>query len=425
MTSLLHVFGKNPVATSTPQHPATSATEVMRAVEWHNKREIRVNPQRPMPKITHPTDVIVHITATTICGSDLHLYHNEIPGMVKGDIMGHEAVGVVNEVGEHVTHIKPGDRVVISAVISCGTCDYCRKGHFSCCDTTNPSSEMEEMYGHRTAALFGYSHLTGGYEGLQAEYARVPFGDVNCLKIPNELSEENAILLSDVACTGWHAAIECGQVKEGHVVGIWGAGPIGLMAAIWSLYAGAKRVIVIDNVHSRLTMAKDRIGCEIINFDEHKDVVCRMNELVPGGIDVAIDAVGFRYSKTLRHQVQRMMFIETDAIDVINECVKCVKKAGVFAIVGDYVGVANGFPIGAIMEKAITIRTGQLFCQKYWHKILNLLVNQKVHPDPGQLLITHHMKLDDAPGAYKMFDEKKDGIIKVLMSCKPHMRREE
>ncbi|RUS21123.1 chaperonin 10-like protein [Endogone sp. FLAS-F59071] len=399
---------KNPVATTTPQHPATSASEIMRAVEWHGKRDIRLNEARPMPRLTQPTDAIVRMTSSTICGSDLHLYHEELSGMQKGDILGHEGVGIVTEVGENVTSLKPGDRVVISAVISCGSCEYCQRGLFSCCDTTNPSKDMEEMYGHRTAALFGYSHLTGGYDGTQAEFVRVPFCDINCLKLPEDLPEEKAILLSDVACTGWHAAIECGQIKEG-------TGPIGLMSAIWALYAGARRVICIDNVASRLRVAKDIIGCEVINYDEHKDVVARMRELVPGGLDVAIDAVGFRYSKTLSHQVQRMLYMETDSVDVLNECVKCVKKAGTLSIIGDYAGTANGFPIGAIMEKAITIRTGQLMCQSYWRHILALFINNKVQPDPGQVLFTHNMELADTPEAYKMFDEKKDGVIKILL----------
>jgi len=412
---MFQTIGKNPVATSTPQHPAVSATETMLAVEWQGKRDIVVNKKRPKPKITQPTDAIIELSATTICGSDLHLYHDEIPGIKRGDILGHEGVGIVREVGEKVGNLKPGDRVAISAVIACGSCDYCKQGLYSCCDTTNPSREMEEMYGHRIAALFGYSHLTGGYEGTQAEFIRVPFCDLNCLKLPENLPEEKAILLSDVACTGWHAAIACGEVKQGQIVGIWGAGPIGLMAAIWSFYAGARRVVVIDNVPSRLAIAKDRIGCEVVNFDQYKDVVAHMRKLVPGGVDVAIDAVGFRYSKSLKHQMQRLTLLETDAVDVLNECVKCVKKAGHLAIVGDYFGVANGFPIGAIMEKALTIRTGQLMCQSYWHQILDIFIKNGINPPPEQVLVTHHMELADASLAYKLFDEKADSTLKILL----------
>jgi len=404
---------KQPAPTVTTQKPAVSANLIMRAVEFRGTKEVEVNCNRPKPLVTEPTDAIVRITSTTICGSDLHLYHNEMPGMEKGDILGHEGVGIVESTGEKVTKFKVGDRVVVSAIIACGECEYCEKKMFSCCDRTNPSKEMEEMYGHRTAGLFGYSHLTGGYDGTQAEYLRVPIADVNLLKIPADLPEEKALLLSDVACTAWHAC-ECGDVKPGQVVAVWGCGPVGLMTQIWAKHRGASRVIGIDLVTSRLERAKDEIGSEVIDINVHPNVVARMRELVPGGPDVCIDAVGYRYSKTVTHKVQKAIGMETDSVDIVTECVKCVKKGGSLALIGDYIGTANNFPIGALMEKAITTRGGQLYCQKYWHHLLDKFVKNEVKPDPS-FLFTHKMEFDRAPFAYSVFDKKEDGVIKIIL----------
>jgi len=392
----------------------------MRAVEFHGARDVRVNPKRPKPLVTEPTDVIVRLTCVTICGSDLHLYHNAVPGMEKGDILGHEGVGIVDSVGSSITKFKPGDRVVISAVIACGECEYCKQEMFSLCDRTNPSKEMEDMYGHRIAALFGYTHLTGGYDGTQADFVRVPLAEVNLLKIPPELDNYRALLLSDVANTGWHAN-EFGEVKAGNIVAVWGCGPIGLMAQIWAWHRGASRVIGIDSVPKRLEKAR-LIGSEIIDTSENPDVVAKMRELVPGGPDVAIDAVGYRYTKTVAHTIQKAVGIETDAVDIINEAAKCVKKGGRLVVIGDYFGVANGFPIGAIMEKGITLHGSQLFTQKYWHILLEKFLKNEVKPNPG-FLFTHEMDLDNAPIAYDVFDKKDDGVVKILLwvdkSAKP------
>jgi len=226
----------------------------MRAVEWQGTKNVKVV-HRPKPLVTDPTDAVLRITSSTICGSDLHLYHNEFSGMQKGDVLGHEFMGIVESVGSGVKDIKVGDRVVASAVIADGICNYCKMGLFSCCDGTNPSKQMEKLYGHRTAGLFGYSHLTGGYEGGQAEFVRIPFADVNLLKIPQGLPDEKVLFLSDIASTGWHAT-ELGEVKAGQTVAIWGAGPVGLMACMWSKYRGATKIILIDAVESRLNLAE-------------------------------------------------------------------------------------------------------------------------------------------------------------------------
>jgi len=384
----------------------------MRAVEFHGTKDIRVNSKRPKPLLTEPTDVILRMVCTTICGSDLHLYHNAIHGMEKGDILGHEGVGIVESVGTSITKFKPGDRVVVSAVIACGECEYCKMKMFSCCDRTNPSKEMEEMYGHRTAGLFGYSHLTGGYDGTQADYLRVPLAEVNLLKIPPELDEFRALLLSDVACTGWHAC-ELGEVRHESVVAIWGCGPVGLMTQIWAKHRGASRVIAIDNISKRLEKAR-MIGSEVIDFNEHPDVVARMRELVPGGPGICIDTVGYRYNKSFSDTIQKVVGAETDSVDVLTECAKCVKKGGNIAVIGDYIGTANAFPIGAIMEKSVTMRGGQLFCQKYWHTLLEKMLRNEVKPNPA-FIFTHEMDLDNAPVAYDVFDKKEDGVIKILL----------
>jgi len=336
--------------------------------------------------------------------------------MQDGDIIGHEGVGVVEEVGAKVTKVQPGDKVVISAVIACGTCDYCKKRMFSCCDNTNPSKDMEEMYGDRIAALFGYSRLTGGYDGTQAEYVRVPYADTNLMHVSQDTFsklQEKLLLLADVACTGWHAC-ELGEVGNGDVVGIWGCGPVGLMAASWAKNRGASRIIAIDDVPSRLKLAQD-IGAETINFKEVKNTVGKIRELVPKGLDVGIDAVGFRYaSKSVMHKVEKMLYAETDSVDVVVEVVKSVKKGGRISLIGDYIGVANHFPVGALMEKSLTLRGGQLHPQKYWPILLPKLLNGEAFVD----FFTHRMPLTDAPRAYKVFDAKEDGVLKIVLTTK-------
>ncbi|KAK9761739.1 hypothetical protein K7432_013134 [Basidiobolus ranarum] len=400
-----------------PDHKATAATTsgegnvlTMKAVEWVSTAKVHINDHRVRVGLTDPREAIVRIIATTICGSDLHLYHKAIPGMKSGDIIGHEGIGIVDEVGAKCTKFQKGDRVTISAIIACGECEYCRKQQFSCCDNTNPSKDMNQMYGHRTAGLFGYSHLTGGYSGTQAEYVRVPYADQCLLALPENISDENALLLSDVACTSWHAN-ELGEVHEGDVVCIWGAGPIGLATSYWAKFRGASRVLVVDNVPERLELAKVRTGAEIIDYNDG-DVSEQLKKLVPGGVDVAIECVGSRYTKTLSHKIQMAIGLETDSVDVLIECIKSVKKGGCVSIIGDYVGLANQFPIGAMVEKSLTVRGGQLFAQKYWPYLIDLFSSGKADLS---WVFTNRMDLEQADDAYVMFDKKKEGCVKVAL----------
>jgi threonine dehydrogenase-like Zn-dependent dehydrogenase len=396
--------------------PATTShkdkSTMMTAVEWHGKGDVRVV-QRPKPMITEPKDCIVRVTSTTICGSDLHLYHEEFSGMYTGDILGHECMGIVESVGSEVSELKVGDRVVVSCVIAEGSCFYCQNGAFSCCDCTNPSKEMEKLYGHRTSGFFGYSHLTGGYEGCQAEFVRVPFADINCLKVPNSLPDEKVLFLSDIVCTGYHAT-ELGLVSKGHTVAVWGCGPVGLMAVAWCIFKGAKRVIAIDGVDYRLRIAKEKLGVETIDFTK-QDVVKTLQEMAPGGPDVCIDAVGFRLPKSLLHKFQRAVKLETDTSDVLYEAITAVRKAGTVSVVGDYYALTNNYPIGAFMEKGLTMRGGQVFAQKYWKQLLQWIEQGLFDPT---FVITHSMPLENAATAYKMFDQHSDGMVKVILKTK-------
>jgi threonine dehydrogenase-like Zn-dependent dehydrogenase len=383
-------------------------TRKMKAVEWRGNTSVAVV-ERPRPLITDPQDAIVRVTTTTICGSDLHLYHSEFQGLQSGDILGHECMGIVESVGGEVKNVKVGDRVVVSFDIACGKCFYCQKELYSSCETTNPTKDLIAVYGHKTGGYFGYSHLTGGYDGCQAEVVRVPFADMNTLKVPDSLPDEKVFMLSDVISTAYHAT-ELGQVSEGDIVAIWGCGPIGLMAAKWCFYRKAKRVICIDAVDYRLQIAKS-IGAETINFAE-KEVVKTLQEMLTYGPDVCIDAVGFRFPKSLLHKLERGLRLETDSPEVLTEAIKACRKGGRISIIGDYYATANQFPIGAFMEKGLSAGAGQSPTQKYWKKLLGII--EKGDFDPT-FIITHKLPIDKAAEAYKMFDEKKDNIIKVML----------
>jgi len=336
--------------------------------------------------------------------------------MQKGDIVGHEAVGVVEAVGPEVTKVKPGDRVVIAFAISCGECEYCKQGWFTSCDKTNPSSQMEGLYGHRIGAAFGYSHLTGGYDGLQAEFARVPFADVTLLPVPasSKLKDEQLLCLSDIACTGWHGN-ELGEVSRGQTVAIWGSGPVGMMAAMWAKFRGASRVFVIDNDVSRLELVRTKLGVDVIDFSNVKDVSKVLLELVPDGVDVCIDCAGFRFPTSLVHKLERALRLETDALDIIDQMSFAVRKMGHLVLIGDYFGYGNHFPIGRVMEKSLTMRGGQAFVQKYWKQLLGYIEEGRVDPS---FVFTHHMPLDKLPEAYKMFNEHADNAVKIALTTR-------
>jgi threonine dehydrogenase-like Zn-dependent dehydrogenase len=385
----------------------------MNALEWKGTEDVQVV-QRPKPLITEPTDVIVRITSTTICGSDLHLYHNEVPSfkepaMQRGDVLGHEGMGIVEETGSQVSNFKKGDRVVISAVISCGKCFYCKKQLFSLCDDTNPSMDLEALYGHRLSGIFGYSHLCGGFDGCQAEYVRVPIGDVNLLKIPSNLTDEQVIFLSDIACTGFHAT-ELGKVKEGQTVAIWGCGPVGLMAVMWSKFKKASKVYAIDSEPYRLEQAR-KLGAEPINF-QGKDIPTTLRTLCPGGPDVCIECAGFRFPKTQAHKLQKENKTETDAPEILTEMILSCRKGGNISIIGDYFGNTNNFPIGAMMEKNLRVTGGQVFVQKYWRQILEWI-------EKGQVdltwVVTHKLPFLEAAKGYKMFDKHEDHVLKIIL----------
>jgi len=384
-------------------------TRKMLALQFRGKEKVRVG-EVPVPIVTDPGDVIVKVTATTICGSDLHLYHNMLPGMKDGDIIGHEAVGIVDEIGSDVKKFKKGDRVVISAVIACGKCDYCKRQEWSCCDTTNPSSVQEEMYGHHIGALFGYTHLLGGYDGCQAEYVRVPYADINLFQIPSHLTDKQALCVSDIACTGYHGT-ELAEVKEGDKVVIFGCGPVGLMTQMWSIYRGASRVIAIDVDGQRLDFARQKFGVETINAKD-EDPVEAVKKLIPEGPDKVIDCVGFRFPDSFLHKVELAMKMETDAPNIVNAAIKMVRKNGRITLIGDYASYTNHFNIGAMMEKHLTMNGGQLWPQKYHKIIFEAMASGKVDP---AIVFTHTFPLSKLEEAYKKFDEHQEGIIKPFV----------
>jgi len=381
----------------------------MKALIWHGKNDVRVV-QKPRPLVTDNRDVVIKITSTTVCGSDLHLYSGNMADMKEGDILGHEFMGIVEDVGSDVKQIKKGMRVVVAFDIACGSCDYCERQEYTACDTTNPSKLEEAMYGHRTSALFGYSHLTGGVPGGQAEYVRVPFADMNCLPVPDDLSDEKVLFLSDIVPTAYHAT-ELGQVKLGDTVAIWGLGPVGLLVARWCQLRGASKIVGIDCVPERLNLAATKLSIDVINFKE-QDVCKTLLQLIPGGVDCSIEAAGFEYAKTLLHKVERAVGLETDTADILSECIYCTRKFGRVSIIGVYSGYCNHFPIGALMEKGLNMTGSQSPTQKYWKMCLEKI--QKGEFDPT-FIITHKLTLDDLPTVYKKFYNREDGMMKVFI----------
>lgn len=403
-----------PIVCKTKTCPNYDEKIKMKAVQWLGPTKVAVN-EVPKPKITDQNDAIVRITTSTICGSDLHFYEGLVQGMEKGDIVGHEFMGIVEQVGSEVKDFKPGDKVVVSAVIACGTCWYCKRQEYSFCEYTNPSKEMEELYGHRISGIFGYSHLTGGYPGGQAEFTRVPFADVNLLKIPAHLPDEKALFLSDIACTSFHAT-ELGEVKEGDVVAVWGCGPVGLLTLAWAKHKKASKIIGIDNVPARLKLAQEKLGADTINYNE-QNVVQTIRKLVPErGPDVVIECAGFRFPKTLTHKVQAALNLETDSMDILTEMILSCRKGGTLSLIGDYYMYGNSFPVGPMMEKGVRVHGSQVFVQKYWKDILRLIERGEFDPT---FIITHHFSLDEAPEAYRVFDKKEDDCIKVLLHVQP------
>lgn len=388
----------------------------MKAVCWHGARDVRVDTV-PDPKILNPRDAIVKITSTAICGSDLHLYEGNIPTMESGDILGHEFMGEVVEVGKGVSNLQIGDRVVVPFTISCGSCFFCNRDLWSLCDNSNPNALMaEKLYGHSPAGLFGYSHLMGGYAGGQAEYARIPFADIGPLKVPDGLSDEQVLFLTDIFPTGYMAAEHC-NIQPGDTIAVWGCGPVGQFAIASAYMLGAAKVIAIDRFPERLQMAKERGKAEIINYEEVDDVGEVLKEMTGGrGPDACIDAVGMEAHGTdamaLYDKVKQAVKLETDRPTVLRQAIVACRKGGVVSVPGVYGGFIDKMPMGAIVNKGLTLRSGQTHVHKYLRPLLEKIQNGEIDPS---FVITHRLNLEDAANGYEIFRNKKDNCIKVVL----------
>jgi threonine dehydrogenase-like Zn-dependent dehydrogenase len=389
----------------------------MKAVCWEGKRNVRVE-DVPDPKILNTQDVILRVTSTAICGSDLHLYNGFVPGMERGDVVGHEFMGEVVEVGPAVRNLKTGDRVVVPFPIACGECAMCRRDLFSVCENSNPNGWMaEKLWGHSPAGIFGYSHLLGGFAGGQAEYVRVPFADVGPIKVPDGMPDEQALFLSDIFPTGYMGADMC-NIKPGDVIAVWGAGPVGLFAMASAYLLGAERVIAIDRFPYRLQMARERARVwETINYEE-TSVLERLNELTGGrGPDACIDAVGMEaHGPTAMYAYDRAkqaLMLETDRPIALREAVQACRNGGTVSVIGVYGGFIDKFPMGSLMNRSLTIRTGQCHVQRYMRPLLERIQRGEIDPS---FVITHRMRLEDAPTGYDMFLHKRDNCEKVVLS---------
>ncbi len=390
----------------------------MRALCWFGKGDVRVETV-PDPEIVNPRDAIIKITSTAICGSDLHLYDGYIPGMHRGDIMGHEFMGEVVDIGAKST-LKKGQKVVVPFNIACGNCFFCGEKQFSACDNSNPADKAdasEIAYGHPMTGAFGYSHLTGGYAGGQAEYVRVPFSDVGPLVVPNDIDDETVLFLSDIFPTGYMAAENC-NIQRGDTVAIWGCGPVGQFAIRSAFLLGAERVIAIDHYPTRLNMAK-AAGAEVLNYHE-VEVRAALNDLTGGrGPDSCIDAVGLEAHglspDNVIDLVKSQVKLATDRPHVLREAIMACRKGGTVSIPGVYGGVVDKFPLGALMEKGLTIKTGQTHTHRYMKPLYELIMEGKIDPT---FLISHRLPLEQAPDGYKNFKTKQDEFTKVVL--KPH-----
>jgi threonine dehydrogenase-like Zn-dependent dehydrogenase len=387
----------------------------MKAIVWHGKGDVRCETV-PDAKVEAPTDVVIKITSTCICGSDLHLYDLYLPAMLPGDILGHEPMGEVVAVGAAVKKFKVGDRIVVPFDIACGDCWFCKKELYSCCDTTNRDAEAAAaLMGHAPAGLYGYSHITGAYPGGQAEFLRVVHADANALKVPDGMPDEQVVFLSDIFPTGYMAA-ENAEIQPGDTVAVWGCGPVGQFCIRSAWMLGAGRVFAIDRVPERLAMAAAG-KAETINFDEVK-VYDRLQELTKGrGPDRCIDAVGCEAHHTgaidaVYDKAKAAVGLGTDRAHALREAIMCCRKAGTVSIPGVYVGFPDKLPLGAAMNKGLTFKMGQTHTQRYMRKLLEKIQAREIDPS---FVITHRLKLEDGPAAYHTFRDKKDGCIKVVL----------
>ncbi len=387
----------------------------MKALCWEGKYDISVK-NVSEPKILNPHDAIIKVTSAAICGSDLHLYDGYIPTMQAGDILGHETMGLVVEVGPLVRNVKVGQKIVVAFDIACGSCGHCQVEQYSACDNTNPNAPMAEaLYGYAGAGLYGYSHLYGGYAGGQAEYLRVPFVDTNSLVVPEGIDDDKVLFLSDIFPTGYMAAENC-NIQRGDTVAIWGAGPVGQMAIKSAFLLGAERVIAIDHYPGRLAMAKNN-GAMPVNYEESEGILDEIKYLTGGkGPDSCIDAVGLEAHGTtptaILDRVKAAAFLATDRIDALRQAIQSCKKSGTVSIPGVYGGMLDNVPFGAAFGKGLTLKMGQTHTQKYMQPLLKKIVAGEVDPST---VITHRVQIEQGPTAYKTFSDQKNECIKVVI----------
>jgi threonine dehydrogenase-like Zn-dependent dehydrogenase len=388
----------------------------VKALCWNGPKDMRVE-EVPDPKIINPRDAIVRVSSTTVCGSDLHLYDGFIPTLMAGDILGHEFMGEVVEVGPGVRNLSIGDRVVVPFCIACGGCYFCKRALFSLCDNTNPHADwVEKMYGFSTGGLFGYSHMFGGYAGGQAELVRVPMADIGPFKIPAGISDEQALFLTDIFPTGYMAAENC-HIQPGDTVAVWGAGPVGQFAIKSAFLLGAERVIAIDLVPDRLMLAATASGAETLN-PEDVDIYEALRDMTGGrGPDACIDAVGMEAhgfgAMGVYDKVKQSLMLENDRPHVLRQMIHCCRKGGTLSVPGVYSGLIDKFPYGAAFGKGLTLKGGQTHVHRYLPDLLELIVNGRVDPS---FVISHHMPLEDGPEAYDMFLHKRDACMKVVLT---------
>lgn len=389
----------------------------MKALCWHGKHDVKIE-NVPEPRIINKQDAIIRITATAICGSDLHLYNDMMPTMESGDILGHEFMGEVVDIASGNKKLKIGDKVVVPFTISCGKCSFCKRKLFSLCECSNPNMELaKQQLGHSPAGLFGYSHLLGGYAGGQAEFVRVPYSDIGPIKVPNDIADEKVLFLSDILPTGYMAAENC-QIKSGDTIAIWGCGPVGQFAIQSAWMLGAARVIAIDCIPERLKLAESYGQAETINF-QNEDVYEALMVMTKGkGPDACIDAVGCEAHvgpsyDSIIDRVKQATFLTSGRAHVLREAIKCCAKGGTVSIPGVYIGNLDNIPMGTAMNKGLTFKMGQTHVPRYLKMLLNKILDGTIDPSK---IITHRVKLKNAPDAYKKFNEKENNCIKVVLT---------
>jgi threonine dehydrogenase-like Zn-dependent dehydrogenase len=388
----------------------------MKAVVWHGKHDVRVE-DVPEPRLLSPRDAIVRVSSSGICGSDIHMYDDMVHGMHKGDVLGHEFMGTVEELGEEVTDLQIGDRVVVPFPIACGRCWFCRESLTALCDNSNPNAgKAEKYYGFSGAGIFGYSHVFGGYPGGQAEYVRVPFADVGPVKVPQELSDEKALLLADILPAAWMAA-ENGAIRPGDVVAVFGCGPVGQLAIHCARLMGAEKVIALDLIPDRLHLAATWGEAETVNTEDMEGIVDELLRQTGGrGPDVCIDAAGMEAhghtTTALFDRAKQALHLEGDSPAVLRLAIRACRKGGTISIAGTYGGVVDQIPIGAAYAKGLTVRMGQTHVHRYMRPLMERLLQGKLDPSP---IITHRFSLAQAPDGYRLLQRKEDGCIKVIL----------